>query len=238
MANFQALNKETHKDVKLITSTDVTDIKEQHIFGVVLPEFALAGARYPIAFIKEKEGDSYFPVTIMGLEPRTNLFVSEEGKWEGMYMPARYTHKPLVAIPNKEDSNLFAIAIDMDSDAVSDSEGELLFAEDGSETEYLETRKKALMSYVENEKLTKAFIDKLEEFDLLTAQTINVKVADKEYNLNGLFIVDEKKFNELEDEKLLELRQRGFLGPIFAHLGSLHQVTNLIQKQAAKLTKK
>lgn len=232
--NFQPLNKETHKNVKIKTISNVEDLAGQHALGVVVQEFALAGNQYPIAFVKDKS-ESFFPVAILGLEQGKNLFVSEENKWDGMYMPARYTHKPFSVIPNPDDKNLYGIAIDVDSEVVSDSEGDALFNEDGSESEYLDKRKASLMSYVENEQMTKAFVELLVKHDLLSAQNISVKVQGKEYVLNGLNIVDEMKLNALSDEDFLEIRNRGFLGPIFAHLGSMHQVTNLIQRQAKVL---
>lgn len=234
MANFQPLHKETHAKTRVKPIDNVADLKTQHALGVVVQEFALAGAHYPVAFAKEQDQDVYFPVAIMGLEQNVNLFVSDDGKWEGMYMPARYTHKPLTVIPNKDDPNMFGIAIDVDADIVSEDEGELLFTEDGKESEHLEGRKKALMAFVENEQMTKAFLDTLAEMDLLEAQNIGVKVKDKDYQLNGLFLVNEKKLNELSDEEYLKLRKRGFLGPIYAHLGSMHHISNLAQRQGAK----
>lgn len=235
MANFQPLHKETHAKTRIKPIAGVADLKTQHALGVVVQEFALAGAHYPIAFAKEQDSETYFPVAIMGLEQNTNLFVSADDKWEGLYMPARYTHKPLTVVPNKDEPNVFGIAIDVDSDVVSEEEGELLFTEDGSESEQLEARKKALMSFVENEQMTKAFLDALAQMGLLEAQNIAVKVKEKDYQLNGLYIVNEKKLSELSDEDYLTLRKRNFLGPIYAHLGSLHQISNLAQKQGAKV---
>lgn len=237
MANFQPLHKDTHAKTKIKPITNVADLKEQHALGVVVQEFALAGAHYPIAFVKEQDKDVYFPVAMLGLEANKNLFVGEDGKWLGMYMPARYTHKPLTVVPNKDDANLFGIAINVDAEEVNEEEGEALFTESGEESEYLEKRKKALMAYVENEQITKAFLDTIAGMGLLHPQSINVRVKDKEYNLNGIYLVDEKKLNELSDEDFLTLRKRGFLGPIFAHLGSMHKVTNLIQKQSDVLEK-
>ena len=235
MAKFEPLHKDSHGNVKIKAMTNVADLANQHAIGVVVQEFALAGNQYPIVFVKNPDSDDYFPVAIMGLEQNKNLFVTEENKWDGRYMPARYTHKPLTLVPNPEDKTHFAVAIDMDSPLVQEEEGEALFNEDGSETEHLEARKKALIGYVENEQVTKGFADVLVEHDLLVSRNINVKVKDKEYNLNGIYMVDEKKFNELSDEAFLAIRKRGFLGPIYAHLGSMHQVSSLIQRQAALL---
>jgi hypothetical protein len=235
MANFQPLHKETHKDVKITQPKSVADLKEQHALGVVVQEFALAGAHYPIAFVKPQESGNCFPVVILGLEQNKNLFVTDEGKWDGMYMPARYTHKPLSVIPNPEDENMYGIAINMDSEVVSTEEGEALFDESGEESEYLGKRKQALMSYVEQEHVTKMFAEELDKLGLLHSQNINVKVQGKEYNLNGLYMVDENKMSELSDEEFLSLRKRGFLAAIYAHLSSMHQVNSLIRKQAEVL---
>jgi hypothetical protein len=234
MANFQPLHKETHANVKIKRVTSVEDLKEQHALGLVAQEFALAGAQYPIVFVKQQDGDEFFPVAVLGLQPGKNLFVSDDNKWEGMYMPARYTHRPFSVIPSKEDPNTFGIAINMDAADVSEDEGDALFA-DGAETDYLAKRKSALVSYVEHEHITKAFMKELADLDLLIQQNINVKVADQEFNLNGLYIVDEKKLSELSDEEFIKLRHKGFLSPIYAHLGSMHKVTNLIQAQAKRL---
>ena len=235
--DFQVLHNEQHKNVKIQEKTNVADLKEQHALGVVVQEFALAGAEFPVVFVSDEKQDSTFPVAIMGLEQKTNLFVSEEDKWSARYMPARYTHVPFSVIPHKEDPNMFGIAINVASEVVGEEKGEALFNAEGKETEYLENRKKALMGYVENEKITKSFVEALKENDLLEPKNIQVKVMGREFNLNGLQMVSEKKLSELPDEKFLELRKRGFLGPIYAHLASMNKVNTLIERQAEKMKK-
>jgi hypothetical protein len=233
-ADFQALHNETHKDVKITKFQDVSDLKTQHALGIVVHEFSTAGAQYPIAFVQD-ENETFLPVAIMSLEPNSNLFVNDDGKWGGMYMPARYTHKPFTVSRHPEDQNMFAIGIDMNSPLISKEEGEALFTDAGEETEYMKQRKEAIMKYVEHEQVTQGFSNYLKDKGLFHAQNITVQVRDKEFNLTGLHMIDEKKLNELSDEEFVELRKRGYLAPIYAHLSSLHQVTRLIQKKGERM---
>ncbi len=229
--DFQPLHNERHKDVKIGGLKNVADLAEQHALGVVVQEFARAGAEFPIVFLKDQNVDRFFPVVMLGIEQNKNLFVSAEGKWDSSYIPARYTHKPFSVIPDPNDEKRFGIAIDMASPLITE-DGDALFTEDGKETEYFEARKNALMAYIDHEKVTTAFVDKLTELELIQPKNLNVKVNGKEINLNGLHMVDEQKLHELDDETFLTLRKRGFLGPIYAHLSSVNQVNRLLERQA------
>ncbi|MUH73079.1 SapC family protein [Psychrosphaera haliotis] len=232
--DFQPLHNETHKDVKLGKIKDVSDLKEQHALGLVVQEFTQACGEFPIVFLKDPKGDRYFPVAMMGVEQGTNVFVTEDGKWDATYMPARYTHKPLSVIPHKDDKNKFAIAIDMSSPLVSE-EGEALFDSEGKESEHLESRKKSLMSYIEHEQVTVAYMKTLEDLDLIQPRNLKVNVKDKEYNLNGLYMVDEQKLHELSDDKYLELRKKGYIAAIYAQLSSLAQINKVLERQSKRV---
>ena len=58
-----------------------------------------------------------------------------------------------------------------------------------------------------------------------------IDVAGEKRNINGLYLIDEQKLNQLSDEAFLELKKRGILGPIFGHLGSLNQVNRLARME-------
>ncbi|GAB2990184.1 SapC family protein [Psychrosphaera aestuarii] len=232
--DFQPLHNETHKDVKIGPAKSVEDLKDQHALGLVVQEFAKASGEFPVVFLKDTASEKYFPIAMLGLEQNTNLFVTADNKWDANYMPARYTHKPLNVIPHKDDSNKYSIAIDMASPLISE-DGLPLFDEEGKENEHLEKRKNALMAYIEHEQITVAFIEKLVSLDLIHARNLKVNVKDREFNLNGLYMVDEKKFNELSDEQFLELRKLGYIAPIYAQLSSINQLNKLIERQSKQM---
>lgn len=99
------------------------------------------------------------------------------------------------------------------------------------ETEYLENRKKALIAHFEQDQASRNILGFLAEKELLTTQTLTVDVAGEKRNINGLYLIDEAKLNELSDEDYLELRKRGLLGPIYGHLASLNQVNRLARTE-------
>ena len=69
---------------------------------------------------------------------------------------------------------------------------------------------------------------------MLSAQTLTIEIDGEKRDINGIYLVDEKKLNELSDEDFLDLRKRGFLGPIFSSLTSMHQVNRLARVKAEK----
>ena len=67
----------------------------------------------------------------------------------------------------------------------------------------------------------------LAELDLLAERSLNIDMDDQKINLTGIYFIDEKKLGELSDEKFLDLKKRGFLPVIYAHLMSLNQMRRL-----------
>ena len=53
---------------------------------IMAVEFARAASEYPIVFAGTDE--TVMPVVIVGMRGNENLYVSEQGKWQGRYIPA------------------------------------------------------------------------------------------------------------------------------------------------------
>jgi len=121
--------------------------------------------------------------------------------------------------------------INESSPLVNDADGDALF--DGEEqTDYLKNRMESLSNYFGSMQVTREFCDHLVQKELLIEQTLSVEINGEKVQLNGLLLVDEKKLSEMSDEDYLVLRQRGFLAPIYAHLGSLHHANKLAKLRA------
>ncbi|WP_371377213.1 SapC family protein [Thalassotalea aquiviva] len=233
--NVQPLNKSAHANLKIKPQANFAHVASQHLAPVVVQEFARAAAEFPVVFVKNSENDTFQPVALFGVKPGENLYTAT-ARWEGVYAPAAVTHFPLSLVPESKDSNKFMVVIATETSVVNEEEGNSLFDENGEETEYLTRRKEGLGLYFEHAQMTKAFTKELADKELLVGQNIEIDINGEKIQINGIFHVDEKKLNELSDEEYLSLRKRGFLGPIYAHLNSMHQVHRLVQKKAAQAT--
>lgn len=229
---MKALNANEHKNVKIKMELHIEGTKNQQVLPLLVHEFAKAGSAMPVIFIRPNEEDQKVvqPAALLGLKPEENLFY-KDGKWVGEYLPAVVTHHPFAMVPTQDDENRLQMLINESSPLVGEEEGDALF-EGEEQTEYLKKRMESLSNYFGSMHVTREFCDYLVEKDLLVEQTLTVEINGEKVQLNGLLLVDEKKLHGMSDEEHLDLRKRGYLGPIFAHLGSLHHANKLAKLRA------
>ncbi|MFC3032372.1 SapC family protein [Pseudoalteromonas fenneropenaei] len=225
----QPLHAEKHANIKIKNGINVEFLKSQHIIPVVAHEFARAAVEFPLVFVKNTETGQFQAVAMFGLEPGQNLFV-EGDKWTAGYAPMATTRYPLGLVKHPEQDQ-FGVVIDAGSPLVNDTEGNALF-ENGEETEYLKRRKEALVSYIEFARVTDTFTQYLADKELFSQQTLTVDIKGEKRDINGIYLIDERKLAELSDADFLELRKRGYLAPIYSFLTSSHQVARLARLKA------
>jgi hypothetical protein len=221
---------ERHRQKKVRNTTDFHFASNFHIAYVTLHEFARAAAIYPIVFLEDKSHDAFRPVVLMGLQSSENLFVASDGSWLASYIPAMIRRYPF-ALGKAGTEGKYLICVDEGSDLLSDTEGAPLFDDQGAPTQVIENVKTYLTELQQMDLLTADFNKFLVEHNLLTPLNMRVNSSDQARNITGCFVINEERLNNFSDSLFLDIRHKGYLPAIYAHLLSLPQIERLVQLQ-------
>ncbi|MCF1428059.1 MAG: SapC family protein [Shewanella sp.] len=223
------LDSNKHGDLK-IDKVDFGHLADQHIVPVTLHEIGRAAIDYPVVFVKNSETGEFQSVAMLGLKPGQNLMV-KGGQWQSLYQPHVVRDYPLGVVLDPDDKDKVWIGIREASSAVGTEEGEALF-NGTEETDYLAARKKALIEHFQQDQASRTLVKVLADLDLFLPQTLTVEIKGEKRNINGIYLINEAKLNDLSDEQFSDLRKRGLLAPIFSHLTSLGQINRLARTEA------
>lgn len=229
-----ALNKVTHKDIKITPpGGDYSFAKQTNSVILAGVEFTEAAKEYPIVFAKA--GESIVPVALLGLRNEENLFVGDDdATWDARYIPAFVRRYPFV-LAAAPDSQKQVVCIDESYTGFNASDGEALFSEAGEPTQFLTKAMEFLEEYQRQYLRTETFLKRLEENDLLMTLNARVDLVNgKQFALTGLLAVDEKKLLQLDDAKAIELFRSGELAWIYCHLMSLGCMSGMVDRIAAR----
>lgn len=228
------VNKERHAGKKVRANNDFRFASKFHVAYVTVHEFARAAAIYPLVFLEDKDSDEFRPVALMGLDAGENLFVDSQGQWAGSYIPAIIRRYPF-ALTKAAEADRFIVCVDEASDLLSDTEGASLFDEQGNPTQVIENVKRYLGELQQMDTMTHEFGQFLVQNNLLTPLNMRVNAANQARNITGCYVINEERLNNFSDAKFLEVRQKGYLPAIYAHLISLSQIERLasMKKPAA-----
>lgn len=234
MTKIKALDKTAHKNIKVGQDLTFSHVKANHVLPLVLHEVVQASQSFPVLFVKDQNTGQFKIVALAGLRPGENLFSGSEA-WNGDYIPMQVRTYPFALIKNPQNEDEAVLCIDEDSEMVGASEGELLFGDDGEQTDFLKNRSQAVVEVAQRIHVTDQFIEYLVSKDLLSQKKLTLQVSEDEqpYDLTGFYVIDEEKLNQLSDEDFLELRKKGVMPAIYAALMSSMRVQNLVRKKRA-----
>ena len=219
----QALNSETHAQWRITPQASWAFAAKAHAVPLLAQEFAAAQADYAIAFAKDEAG-TYMPVALLGLKAEQNLFVNAQGQWQqGAYIPAYVRRFPFA--PAGEGDKM-VVVMETSSGVVGPfAEGEPLF-DNGQPSETLQRALGLVEAFHREAQGTQAFCRWLDEQQLLTPVTAEVRAGEQAaQRLDGMWVVDEAKFNALADDEVLKLFKSGQLAWVYAHLMSLKNLS-------------
>lgn len=225
-----AIDKDKHRDLRLGTIDDYSFAAKTNSIPLTAVEFFEAAREYPIVF----GGDTAkgpIPAVLVGLRSDENIFIDKSGKWDRRYIPAFVRRYPFV-LADVGDEQL-VVCIDENHPAVGAKEGKALFNADGTQTDFLANAIKFMGDFQAETQRTREFMRRMTELDLLTEVSARAELRNgPSYQLGGFSVINEAKFRELDKDVVVELFRKGWLSLIDAHLLSLGNLGQVIDRMA------
>jgi hypothetical protein len=221
-----ALNREAHKTLKIRSVPSFSYAAGINSVPLTCNEFAAAARQIPIVFVADAN-NTPSPVALLGLRRDENLYVEEDGRWSGSYIPAFIRRYPFVLIEGNTPNEL-TVGIDAAFPGFNTEVGEPMFGEDGSEGPGLKRAIEFLNAYRIDAQRTQEFMAQLQRLDLLIPRAITVQQKDgPKFNVEGFMVVDEPRLAKLEDKDAGALLRGSHLAWIYMHLLSMHNLADL-----------
>ncbi|WP_422016845.1 SapC family protein [Roseateles sp.] len=230
------LDREVHKNMKLDTTVPVVRrLADQNSVFLAAVEFGDACKEYPIVFVRAGNGDNGKPVVaplaVLGLKAGSNLFVDGD-QWTGNYVPAYVRRYPFAMARLEENTTNVAVCFDLKWPGFNDTTGEALF-KDGQPTEFLTNARTFLENFEQESERTRLICNLLVELDLLQDMRFEATLSTGEkIDVEGFLALDEKKYAELPDDKVLQLHRNGLIALIELHRLSLTNMNRLVGRYA------
>lgn len=234
-----AVDMQAHRQLRLAEPVkDWSVASAMNAVFVASAEFGDACCEYPLVFVdagKEEGSDKTLvaPIAVLGLVEQSNLY-AEGGLWRAAYLPALLRAYPF-GIARQDDSRVLVV-IDQGFAGWSQTDGAPLFNEAGEPAELLTGMRDQLEAIEAEIQRTRLFGSVLVEEGLLQPMRFDATLPDgKTLTVEGFMTVDEKKFSELSDAKILEFHENGVLALIHAHQISLRHMRRLVDWHAARV---
>ncbi len=218
-SSIAVLDRTTHRGARLAPAEKPYAFAAQaHVLPALMAEFVPGCRDMPILFLEE--AGTVSPLFMVGMRPGESRFVDSEGRWRGNHAPAYLRRYPFIG--GDVSSEQQVVCIDGGFAGLQNETGEPLFGEDGEPAEALQRIIGFVAEYSDAAKATAAFTAALKALDLFHTINVEIRAADgTTSSYTGFAAVSEERLNALPDEAWLDLRRKGYLVPIHAHLISL-----------------
>jgi hypothetical protein len=223
------VTRREHADLSFKADGHFDFAREVNAAPLVTAEFQAAAGEYAIVFA-DAEGQP-IPAALFGTAQGSNVFVAEDGGWDGRYIPAFLRRWPFV-FSASEDGETLTLCIDETAPGFNrDGRGERLFDSEGSPTVFTNRMLQFLQEYQAQHQRTRAFCDRLKELDLLQPVEARLELGPAgPRTLTGLSIVNREKLRTLTAEQLADFMRNDWLELVYVHLFSLRALDRLREK--------
>lgn len=225
MPNYEFVSKELHKNKRWKPISNFNFASRDALCPLVMLETTKAALHLPIAF--SKTGEHFGLFAVQSFDASSNYLVDGEGRWLAGYIPAAYRGYPFALVST--DAEKQVLGIDTDSGLLNSSEGNIFFNEKDEPSAQIVEILDFLSQIAANHSITHTLCLMLEELDLLEPWPISIKRGEDDVAVEGLYRVNEEKFNSIDTDALANLRDKGALPLIFCQLISMQNLTRIAQ---------
>ncbi len=173
--------------------------------------------------------DDYLtPVALQGLIAGQNWFLTQDGKWQGDYLPAIYGCYPFRLA--KAENGELVLCVDEDSGLVVDNataEGELFFDSEGNPAPLVTQILNDLKKIERDAGKARQVCTLLKQYELFEPWPIEMKGDHGVQKIEGLYRINEERLNSIPVESLIKLRDHNALLVAYAQLFSMHNLHKL-----------
>jgi hypothetical protein len=222
------VSKEQHAKLSIDTTQDYSFARSVNSVPLTATEFPFAARDYVIVF---GGGETPMPAAIVGVEQNRNLFIADDGHWDGRYIPAFVRRYPFV-FSSSEEASAFTLCVDKEFQGLNEEDrGERLFNDDGENSAYLEKMLNFLQEYQVQFQRTQAFCNQLKELDLLETMQAQISMpSGSQQSLTGFQVISRDRLKALDGDKLAELAKTDALELAYLHLQSLNNFSVMVER--------
>jgi hypothetical protein len=237
MKDFQVLNVEQHKNLGY---EEKYGAEYGHHVGAVmiLPnEFAKAQREYPILFRKDSETGRFFPVVLLGLEEKENLFLDENSTWSTRYIPQAMKQGPfIIGLQQQGTEQRLVVYVDLNDSRVQQNGAPALFNADGTSSTTLNEMRDVLLARHKGSESLEPMIEAFLKYDLLERVILEIDLANgATIKFDAGYTVHIEKLFALENDAVIELHKSGLLSLAYNVADSVNNIQALIDIKNAKM---
>lgn len=198
---------------------------------VTAPEAVQLAAELPLYFLNTTKGVEFIALT--GLKPAQCALIDKNGQWRARTVPGLFRIAPFRLLPmNGSQPDQKVLGVDLDSELITEPTDLPLppdheyFFKPGTKqpSEAVQQVISFLQILEKHNAKTQRAVQMLFDMKLLE-RVSHERLAE----IPGLMSVNEKRFNELDDDSFIKLRQCGALAIAYIHLISMNQLSRLIE---------
>lgn len=227
MPEWIAISANQHAEYTHLPREGFAFAANQPVTGLLLAELAKLLPHYSLGFIKQ--GEQYYPVALLSLDGKHNLYVHSDGRWLCNYVPASLRGFPFTLLNTEAGQKALCI----DSAYLTKDAGEPIFDKDGKLDEKVSKLFDFLQQCEQNRQVTIASTQKLAEAGVIESWplTLDREEGQEPLKFEGLYRVSEKALSALDADTYNTLRG-GPMALAYAQLFSMSQLNQLIERAA------